>query len=169
MPAHDSHIRIAETSDLAGIMSVLDAAKGIMRANGNMNQWVNGYPSEEVIADDIAKGHGFVVTENEGTIVGYFAFIPSPEHTYAQIYDGEWLDDTLPYQVVHRIGSRPEVRLLLLRHHLSCFRRRTARLSEARLSSILPALQANSALRSLFSARNPDTILSPCCFRGFVP
>ncbi len=104
-----SHIRIAKASDLAAIMSVLEAAKGIMRANGNMNQWVNGYPSEEVIADDIAKGHGFVVTENEGTIVGYFAFIPSPEPTYAQIYDGEWLEDTLPYHVVHRIGSRPEV------------------------------------------------------------
>jgi len=89
-------------------MAVLEAAKGIMRASGNTSQWVDGYPSEAVIKEDISDGHGFVVTEN-ARIVGYFAFIASPEPTYAQIYDGKWLDDTLPYHVVHRIGSYPEV------------------------------------------------------------
>lgn len=88
-------------------MTVLEAAKGIMRASGNMNQWVNGYPSEEVIKNDIANGWGFVVEEG-GRIVGYFAFIPSPEPTYARIYEGEWLDDERPYHVVHRIGSTPD-------------------------------------------------------------
>lgn len=101
-------IRIAHIEDLDAIMSVLEAAKGIMRASGNVSQWVEGYPSETIIKDDIHHGHGFVVTDN-ARIVGYFAFIPSPEPTYAQIYDGKWLDDTLPYHVVHRIGSYPEV------------------------------------------------------------
>ena len=50
-------------------MTVLEAAKGIMRASGNMKQWVNGYPSEEVINNDIANGWGFVV-EEEKRIVG---------------------------------------------------------------------------------------------------
>ena len=106
-------IRAAHKEVLPDIMAVLDAAKAIMRASGNSEQWVDGYPSEEVILNDIALGHGFVVVEELWPkcerIVGYFAFIPSPEPTYVRIYDGAWLDDLAPYHVVHRIGSYPEV------------------------------------------------------------
>ena len=101
-------IRIAHKEDLAEVMAVLAAAKGIMRASGNYGQWVGGYPSEGVILDDISKGNGFVVLEDD-RIVGYFAFIASPEPTYARIDGGAWLDDERPYHVVHRIGSYPEV------------------------------------------------------------
>lgn len=100
-------IRAAHIDDLQSIMAVLDAAKGIMRASGNTGQWVNGYPSEHVIRNDIEMDYGFVV-ETCGRIVGYFAFIASPEPTYAYIEGGAWLNDA-PYHVVHRIGSYPEV------------------------------------------------------------
>lgn len=100
-------IRPAESSDLTGISVVLEAARGIMRASGNMNQWVGGYPSQEVLEDDTANGFGHVV-EDDGKIVGYFAFIPSPEPTYARIFEGGWLEDAAPYHVVHRIGSLPD-------------------------------------------------------------
>ena len=101
-------VRSAHTEDLSAIMTVLEAAKGIMRASGNAGQWVNGYPSSEVIEADISSGHGFVVEEG-ARIVGYFAYIPSPEPTYNYIEGGSWLEDTLPYHVVHRIGSLPDV------------------------------------------------------------
>ena len=111
-------VRPAQKADIPRIMTVLEAAKGIMRGSGNMGQWVNGYPSEDVIAEDIDRGYGFIVedgsvTEEAGVskyaaVVGYFAYIPSPEPTYARIYDGAWLDDSLPYHVVHRIGSTPD-------------------------------------------------------------
>ncbi|MBO4434145.1 MAG: GNAT family N-acetyltransferase [Bacteroidales bacterium] len=101
-------VKAANTGQTDAIMDVLEAAKGIMRASGNTGQWVNGYPSKEVIQKDLESGHGFVVLQGE-RIVGYFAFIPSPEPTYAAIYDGMWLDDSLQYHVVHRIGSYPEV------------------------------------------------------------
>ena len=101
-------IRAAQATDLTDIMAVLEAAKGIMRSSGNTEQWTGGYPSEEVILQDIERGHGQVVVA-DGRIAGYFAFIPSPEPTYATIYDGTWLDDSLPYHVVHRIGSYPEI------------------------------------------------------------
>lgn len=100
-------IRAARPEDLPAIMTTVAAAKGIMRASGNTGQWINGYPSEAVIAEDIRSGHGYVV-EDDGAIVGYFAFIPSPEPTYAVIYDGAWLDADRPYHVVHRIASVPE-------------------------------------------------------------
>ena len=101
-------IREARPTDMAEIMKVMDAAKGIMRASGNMHQWTDGYPSEIAILSDIEKNGGFVVVD-EGNIVGYFAFLPSPEPTYAKIYEGKWLDDKRPYHVVHRIASYPEV------------------------------------------------------------
>jgi hypothetical protein len=100
-------IREAGTKDLNRIMEIVDAARGIMRKNGNMLQWTGGYPSEEVILKDIAEGWGHVCTE-DGETKGYFAMIPSPEPTYKIIYDGAWLDDTLPYFVIHRISSLPE-------------------------------------------------------------
>lgn len=100
-------IRAAHSGDLKEIMAVLDAAIGIMRASGNTRQWTNGYPSEDVIRNDIEKGFGYVGEEGS-RVVAYFAFIPSPEPTYGYIECGAWLNDA-PYHVVHRIGSFPEV------------------------------------------------------------
>ena len=101
-------VRPARQEDLDPIMAVMEAAKGIMRADGNTLQWTDGYPSREAILLDIRSGYGFAVSQRE-RVAGYFAFIPSPEPTYAQIFDGAWLDDSLPYHVVHRIASYPEV------------------------------------------------------------
>ena len=99
-------VRAAFKEDIQDIMTVLDAAKGIMRSSGNMEQWKDGYPTREIVLADIANGHGFVV-EDDGEIVAYFAFISSPEPTYSYIEDGAWLEDSLPYHVIHRIGSTP--------------------------------------------------------------
>ena len=100
--------REAKPTDITDIMQVMEAAKKIMRSSGNMYQWGDGYPSEVVIFSDLEK-HGSYVVENAGCIVGYFAFLPSPEPTYSKIYDGEWLDDVKSYHVVHRIASYPDV------------------------------------------------------------
>jgi hypothetical protein len=101
-------IRHSSETDIPAIMDVLEAAKGIMRASGNVNQWINGYPSEAVVRKDLENGNGYVV-EDDGRVIGYFAFIASPEPTYSEIFDGAWLEDELPYHVIHRIGSYPEV------------------------------------------------------------
>lgn len=104
-------IRKAIASDMDAIMLVMDAAKKIMRQSGNMSQWGDGYPSEAVITADMEKSGGFVIVE-DGGIVGYFAFLPSPEPTYNKIYEGQWIDDETPYHVVHRIASLPSA------HHI---------------------------------------------------
>lgn len=101
-------IREARTTDMADIMQVMEEAKAIMRQSGNIHQWADGYPSGSVIASDMEKHGGFVM-EEEGRIVAYFAFLSSPEPTYAKIYNGAWIDDTLPYHVIHRIASVPNV------------------------------------------------------------
>ena len=114
-------IREAKLSDMPEIMQVMEAAKMIMRSSGNMHQWGDGYPSEAVITNDMEKHGGFVIEEGDGEnlssdgedqslkrIVGYFAFLPSPEPTYSEIYDGSWQDDVKPYHVIHRIASYPD-------------------------------------------------------------
>jgi len=101
-------IREAKPTDMPEIMQVMEAAKKIMRQSGNMHQWVEGYPSEAVIFSDMEKHGGFVI-EDAGRMVGYFAFLPSPEPTYSKIYNGKWLDDTQPYHVIHRMASYPDV------------------------------------------------------------
>ena len=101
-------IREAKPTDMAAIMQVMNAAKRIMRQSGNMHQWGDGYPSEAIIFSDIEKNGGFVI-EEANKVIGYFAFLPSPEPTYSKIYDGNWLDDEKPYHVVHRIASLPDV------------------------------------------------------------
>ena len=72
-----------------------------------MHQWGEGYPTEAVITADMERNGGFII-EDDGCIVGYFAFLPSPEPTYAKIYEGKWINDTQPYHVVHRIASYPD-------------------------------------------------------------
>lgn len=93
--------------DSERLMEVFAAAKGIMAADGNTNQWTDGYPSLDIVQSDIEKDGGFVV-EDDGKIVAYFAFLPSPEPTYDKVYDGKWLDNSKPYHVIHRIASFPE-------------------------------------------------------------
>ena len=102
------NIRESRPSDMAEIMKVMDAARKIMRQSGNIHQWGKGYPSEDVIISDMDKHGGFVI-EDGGRIVGYFAFLPSPEPTYSKIYNGKWLNDTESYHVIHRIASYPDV------------------------------------------------------------
>ena len=96
---------------MASIMQVMAAAKRIMRSSGNMHQWTGNYPSESVILGDMAREGAYVVTDDD-VVVAYFAFLPSPDPTYAHIYDGAWLDDSLPYHVIHRMASYPQV------HHI---------------------------------------------------
>ena len=101
-------IRPAVCEDIPAILPVMDAARAIMRADGNMDQWTGGYPRPEDLRADILRGGGHVVTE-DGRIVAYFAFLEGPEPTYARICEGGWPDDG-PYCVIHRLASYPEVR-----------------------------------------------------------
>ncbi len=96
-------IRTAETTDLPVIMQLVASAKAIMRKSGNMNQWNDGYPSEEIILEDINDGCCRIIMHGD-TAVGSFVLKAGPDPTYSNIYDGQWLNDE-PYHVIHRITS----------------------------------------------------------------
>jgi hypothetical protein len=105
--------RPATEADLPAVLPVFEAAKAIMRADGNHDQWgAPGFPGDALLLRDIARGGGFVISseaegEVEKSIVAYFALLPSPEPTY-DVIDGAWLTDG-HYGVIHRIASYPEV------------------------------------------------------------
>lgn len=101
----DRIIRHTRDEDIAEVMVIFAHARETMRQDGNMHQWVGGYPSEESIRQDIARGVSYVI-EQDGVLTGTFAFIPGIEPTYGYIEGGSWLDDTLPYATVHRIAAR---------------------------------------------------------------
>ena len=101
------NIRKSHIGDLPRILLLRDMARGIMRCDGNNAQWPEGYPLEEKFRTDIAMGHSYVM-ELDDEVVATWAFIPGPDPTYSIIYDGQWLNDALPYYVLHRIASTPE-------------------------------------------------------------
>lgn len=80
-----------------------------MISEGNITQWTNGHPSNEQIISDIRKGVShIIIDESTHQPIATFALIEGPDPTYAQIYDGQWLD-SLPYYVIHRVASAPSV------------------------------------------------------------
>jgi len=103
-------IEIAKPEHLNSIMQVIDDARSIMRANGNLTQWINGYPSAEVILNDINQNIGYICW-NDTEIVGYFSFLNgnNPEPTYNVIDNGKWLNNE-PYGVIHRLASNGKVK-----------------------------------------------------------
>ena len=99
-------IRPATPADIPALRPVFEAAKGIMRADGNRDQWsAPGFPDDSLLLRDIAREGSFVIEDD--ALVAYFALLPSPEPTYDYI-DGAWLTDE-PYGVIHRMASYPDV------------------------------------------------------------
>ena len=125
-------IRPATEADLPALRPVFEAAKGIMRSDGNFHQWdTPGFPPDTLLLRDIERGGGYVMETFErwpveaghdetkasvmpdlighlpSRLVAYFALLSSPEPTY-DVIDGAWLTDK-PYGVIHRMASYPDV------------------------------------------------------------
>jgi len=102
-------IRKANAENIDVIMEVFEAAKMFMRRMGNNNQWVDGYPSKELILDNIRKGGLYECLSDNREIIGVFYFMVEEDPTYFKIYEGKWLNDK-PYGVVHRMASNGKVK-----------------------------------------------------------
>ena len=98
------HIRKAKTEEINVIMQVFEAAKQFMLKTGNTRQWIDGYPSKELILENIRDESMYICLSDNEQIVGVFYFKVEADETYAKIYNGAWLHDR-PYGVVHRIAS----------------------------------------------------------------
>ncbi len=100
-------IRNSTDRDIPAIMGIIDAAKAFFRENG-IDQWQNGSPNPEIIGNDVKNGESYVVCDS-GIVLATAMISLRGEPTYAEIYDGAWLNGG-PYGVIHRVAVSPSVK-----------------------------------------------------------
>lgn len=100
-------IRKATEADIPQILAMFDHSRTIMRAGGNMVQWV-GYPTAEDVADDIRR-HASHIIQHATFPIGTFALVDGDEPTYNYIDHGRWIDTVTPYATLHRLAKAAEV------------------------------------------------------------
>lgn len=94
-------IRKANLNDLDIIMNMISNGREHIQEY-NIKQWVNGYPSKELITEDINANRGYVLLDENET-VGYFAKLEYDE-CYDKI-DGAWISNE-PYVAIHRTVTK---------------------------------------------------------------
>ena len=97
-------IRKTTNDDIKNVMPIFEEARKTIAALG-IDQWQNGYPSEEVILADIERDQAYVCELN-GAVCGTFAMLSDGEPTYDRIYEGHWLtgDESEDYVAIHRVA-----------------------------------------------------------------
>ena len=80
-------IRHSKLEDIPVMQLIFADAKAKMRASGNMLQWTDGYPSDDVLKNDIERGFSYVVEDEDGQIVATFVLAICDDPTYKHIYE----------------------------------------------------------------------------------
>ena len=103
-------IRKTTTNDTDALLSLFDEARATIAALG-IDQWQNGYPSREVVDEDIALARSYVI-EEDGAICGTFVLVEDGEPTYDRIFDGSWKtgDRSRDYVAIHRVAVAVSMR-----------------------------------------------------------
>lgn len=96
----DYNFKKAEKADIQDIWHILEDAIQLRKNEGSA-QWQDGYPNLTVINNDVSKGAGYILTE-EDTIIGYCAILINDEPEYSNI-KGNWLTQG-DFIVFHRVA-----------------------------------------------------------------
>ena len=94
-------IKLATLDNLDIIMDMIDKGRKHIQEY-NIEQWINGYPSNELITEDINSSRGYILLDNE-EIVGYFVKL-NYDKGYDKI-DGSWINNE-PYVAIHRTVTK---------------------------------------------------------------
>lgn len=95
-------IRKGNTNDIPAIMEIIADAQSLLASRG-VDQWQDGYPTADIIAQDIARAECYVI-EIDRSVAATAVISFAGEVTYNSI-DGAWLNDN-SYVVVHRLAVR---------------------------------------------------------------
>jgi len=87
--------------DLERIMELVADAQNWFREQG-IDQWQDGYPTQDIILSDISYSNNYIVELN-GVVSATFVASFDGEPTYNEIRGKGWLNEN-PYAVVHRIA-----------------------------------------------------------------
>ena len=94
------HFRQPSASEAPQIWKIIQQAI-VRRKNDGSQQWQDGYPNEDVIKQDITKGIGYVLID-DNIVAGYAAILFNDEPAYEQL-KGTWLTNG-DFAVVHRVA-----------------------------------------------------------------
>lgn len=99
-------IRLATLNDLPAIMEIIQDAKELLKKSGS-SQWntSDGYPTKEIIKDDIEKQQLFVYEDS--VVIGIMTCIIGEDSSYKDI-EGKWITDSMRYITIHRIAVKKE-------------------------------------------------------------
>lgn len=100
-------IRNASVNDLPVLLELFAGARRFMAEKGNPGQWWGGYPTEEMLREDI-RLEQLYVCEEDAHIYAAFVLVFGEDPTY-QVIEGAWKNDR-PYGALHRIASTGERR-----------------------------------------------------------
>ncbi len=95
-------IRHATAADLPAMQGIFAEGRVLMLQRG-FDQWRNGYPTDGILLEDIAKGEAWLLLQN-GAPAAVAAFCFGAEPTYAKIYEGAWHTKE-PYATLHRFAA----------------------------------------------------------------
>ena len=98
------HFLLATLDDLPHIWAILQQAI-LRRKDDGSNQWQDGYPNPDVVANDIAKEVGYVLVIQD-KIAAYCAILINDEPEYENL-QGYWLTHA-DFVVFHRIAVADE-------------------------------------------------------------
>ena len=93
-------IRKSSVSDINNLLEIFDEARKTIATLG-IDQWQNGYPSFDVVREDISLSRSYAV-EIDGCVCGTFVIMEN-EPTYNEIFEGEWLGNE-DYIAIHRVA-----------------------------------------------------------------
>lgn len=102
------NLRQATLYDTDRTWNILQQAIAKRKEEGS-EQWQNGYPNLDVVINDISKGFGYVIENDNNLIIGYVAIINEIEPAYTQI-EGKWLNEE-PYIVIHRLAVAQDIKM----------------------------------------------------------
>ncbi|MHC9531971.1 GNAT family N-acetyltransferase [Dellaglioa sp. L3N] len=104
-----SYLRLATSEDLSAIISIIDEAKGYLKAQ-KINQWQGSYPEINQLEQDIKDELTYILMVGD-EIAGTAALCPGIEPMYLQIKDGEWINGPeARYSAIHRVAISTKFR-----------------------------------------------------------
>jgi len=99
--------RKTDDKDRSQVVALWQQAQAYFKEAG-IDQWQNGYPNLETLAEDMNGGESYVlVDEDTEEVLGtcFISFAGEPD--YDMIYEGSWQEKE-PYGVVHRVAVTSE-------------------------------------------------------------
>lgn len=103
-------IRKSVLSDTAELTALFDEARGTIALLG-IDQWQDGYPSREIVEEDIALNRSYAIVI-DGQVCGTFVLVDDGEPVYDKIYEGDWQtgEHSKDYVAIHRVAVSVKMR-----------------------------------------------------------